>query len=102
MLSRIQPHLLGKPPKKPVKKVTNKLDPLVLQFSPTGFRLLSPEKLKRPAKRPAKRLGKRKELVKPVSPTQGRTIGRARKVPAVAVGKPGRKLQPVRKKAVVE
>src|ERR1700722_8242305 len=54
-LSRIQPNLLGKP-KKPVKKASKKPDfpdfpdLLDLQLSPSGFRLVSPEKPKTLAK----------------------------------------------------
>jgi hypothetical protein len=50
-LSRIQPNLLGKPSKKPVKKASNKLDLLDLQLSPSSFRLISPEKLKTPGRK---------------------------------------------------
>jgi hypothetical protein len=82
MLSRIQPNLLGKPPKKPAKK----LDP---QLSPSVFRLLSPGR--------PKTLGKPKTPAKPVSPTQGRTIDGARKAPVGRKAGLGRKVGASRK-----
>jgi hypothetical protein len=81
MLSRIQPNLLGKGPKKPAKKPA-KPDP---QLSPSVFRLLSPGRPKTPAKA--------------VSPTQGRKIGRVRKALVGKKAGPGRKA-PVQKTGV--
>jgi len=82
-LSRIQPNLLGKPLKKSVKKASKKLDLLdlpELQLSPSGFRLLSPEKPKTPrAKTPG-------QLKAPVAGTtsvlrKGRKAVTGRKAP---------------------
>jgi len=64
-LSRIQPHLLRNP-KKPVKKASKKPDfPDIpnLQLSPSGFKLLSPEKPEAPAAKPPTKGRTRKKKV---------------------------------------